>query len=102
MPGTRVFFAFCLLVALALVVVLPALGGAFASHAIPDDAARGFSLWRAYDCAGCHTLGGQGGVYAPDLTRIYSARGEAYLREFLINPGAFHPNAIRLMPRLGL
>jgi nitric oxide reductase subunit C len=102
MPGTRIFFALCLLVALALVIVLPALGGAFATRAIPDDAARGFSLWRAHDCAGCHTLGGQGGAYAPDLTRIYSARGEAYLREFLINPGAFHPDAIRLMPRLDL
>jgi nitric oxide reductase subunit C len=102
MQGTRVFFALCLLVALALVIVLPALGGAFISRTVPDDVARGFGLWRAYDCAGCHTLNGQGGAYAPDLTRIYRVRGENYLREFLINPGAFHPNAIRIMPRLGL
>lgn len=102
MFGTRVFFALCLLAALALLIILPELGGAFAARAVPDDAARGFALWRAFDCAGCHTLDGQGGAYAPDLTRIYGARGEGYLREFLINPGAFHPNAIRIMPRLGL
>ena len=64
--------------------------------------AQGFGVWRDYGCAGCHTLNGQGAPYAPDLTRIYSLRGETYLREFLVNPGAFHPDAIRMMPRLGL
>jgi nitric oxide reductase subunit C len=43
-----------------------------------------------------------GGSYAPDLTRIFSQRGDGYLRAFLVNPGAFHPNAIRTMPRFGL
>lgn len=102
MPGTRFFFALCFVLALALAVILPALGGLFQARPVSPDAAAGYAIWRAYDCAGCHTLDGQGGAYAPDLTHIYGARGETYLREFLINPGALHPGAIRIMPRFGL
>jgi len=102
MPGTRLFFAICLAAALGLVILVPVLGGAFAARTVSDDVTRGFGVWRSYGCAGCHTLDGQGGPYAPDLTRIYSVRGDTYLREFLINPGALHPDAIRTMPRLGL
>ncbi len=102
MPGTRPFFALCLVLSLLLLLVVPALGGAFAPRSVPAEAALGAAVWRAYGCAGCHTLDGQGGAYAPDLTHIYTARGANYLREFLVNPGAFHPDAIRTMPRLGL
>ncbi len=102
MPGTRSFFAICLAAALLLIVGVPALGGVFNARAVPDDVALGYAVWRSYNCAGCHTLVGQGGAYAPDLTHISSARGDNYLREFLVNPGAFHPDAIRIMPRLGL
>ncbi len=102
MPGTRLFFAICFAAALLLVIVVPLAGGAFDVRTVSDDAAQGFAVWRAFNCAGCHTLSGLGGNYAPDLTRIYSARGEAYLRAFLVNPGAFHPDAIRIMPRFGL
>lgn len=102
MPGTRLFFAICLTAALLLLVGIPLAGGVFDARAVPDDAARGFAVWRAFDCAGCHTLNGLGGVYAPDLSHIYGARGDAYLRAFLVNPGAFHPDASRIMPRFGL
>lgn len=102
MPGTRSFFAICFVAALLLLIFVPLAGGAFDARTVPDEAAQGFVVWRSFACAGCHTLNGLGGSYAPDLTRIYSARGEDYLRAFLVNPGAFHPNAIRVMPRLGL
>jgi nitric oxide reductase subunit C len=102
MPGTRVFFVVCLTAALLLAIIVPLAGGAFSLRAVPDDVAQGYRVWQAFACAGCHTLNGQGSAYAPDLTKIFSARGANYLREFLVNPGAFHPNAIRIMPRLGL
>ncbi|MFN8562463.1 MAG: hypothetical protein U0703_12790 [Anaerolineae bacterium] len=63
---------------------------------------RGARLRRVatFSFARCHTLNRLGGNYAPDLTRIYSARRRNYLRAFLVSPGAFHPDAIRIMPRL--
>ncbi|MEO8392519.1 MAG: cytochrome c [Chloroflexota bacterium] len=102
MPGTRSFFTLSLAVALLLIVMVPVISGAFVAHTIPDEVARGFGVWNTYGCMGCHTLEGQGSPYAPDLTHIYNARGEPYLREFLVNPNAFYPDAIRTMPRLGL
>lgn len=63
-----------------------------------DEVVRGFELWQTYGCESCHTLYGQGGHYAPDLTHIYSLRGEEYIRDFMVDPSAYHPNQ-RLMPR---
>jgi nitric oxide reductase subunit C len=68
---------------------------------MPPAPSVGMDIWKAYNCEGCHTLYGQGGAYAPDLTHIYATRGGDYLREFLLNPGAFHPNQ-RQMPMFGL
>lgn len=100
MPGTRLFFVasigFSMLVVGAIVV-----GALFLSNNTPTSLAAGFAVWRANGCAGCHTLYGQGGTYAPDLTHIVSQRGEDYLREFFVNPEAFHPGE-RLMPRFSL
>ena len=96
MPGTRRFFLACLIFALVLVVAVPALAGLFAPPSMPDAAERGFAVWQAQDCGDCHSLNGQGGTFAPDLTRIYSTRGDSTLRAFLLNPGT---NTIRSMPR---
>ena len=102
MPGTRLFLVFCLGLALLLLLTLPALGGRFAPHELPDAVTQGFRIWQAENCAGCHTLAGQGAGYASDLTRIYTLRGERYLREFLSNPAAFTANPIRTVPHLAL
>ncbi len=99
MTGFRVFFAVCLLSALGLLIAA-AFGSARAA-ALPPEAADGMRLWSANRCAACHTLYGQGGAYAPDLTHIAAQRGADYLREFFANPGAFHPGQ-RPMPRFGL
>lgn len=99
MSGTRLFFAVC------LVVSVVAFGAALLTSApisaMPPAPSVGMGIWKAYNCEGCHTLYGQGGVYAPDLTDIYAARGRDYLREFLANPAAFHPGQ-RQMPLFGL
>jgi nitric oxide reductase subunit C len=99
MSGTRLFFAVCLLITVvAFVLAIPSTTPA---SAMPPAPSVGMGVWKAYNCEGCHTLYGQGGTYAPDLTHIYATRGGDYLREFLLNPGAFHPNQ-RQMPMFGL
>jgi nitric oxide reductase subunit C len=99
MSGTRLFFSICVVLSAILVAFIGA--GAMRSHAMPPEAAQGWETWRNTGCEGCHTLYGQGGAYAPDLTHIFEQRGEAYLREFWANPGAFHPGE-RIMPAFGL
>lgn len=97
MPGTRIFFAVCVVIAALLAAVLmgAALGGT--GQPVSDAVAAGYGVWRGYGCEQCHTIYGHGGVYAPDLTHIYTQRGEGYINEFLLNPAAFHPGA-RQMP----
>jgi nitric oxide reductase subunit C len=99
MSGTRLFFSLCLLVSAALVILVGR--NALQPHEMPLQAAAGWEIWRNTGCEGCHTIYGQGGPYAPDLTHIFESRGEAYLREFWANPGAFHPGE-RIMPAFGL
>ncbi len=99
MRGSRLVFATSLIIsALLLVVMLP---GPLQPRAGTEQVNIGREVWRTYDCEGCHTLYGQGGAYAPDLTHSFSQRGETYLREFLVNPAAFHPEQ-RQMPAFGL
>lgn len=101
MSGSRAFFLVMVVVSLGLTGWL--VGGALTQQgdAMSADAAAGMVIWRANGCEGCHTLYGQGGGFAPDLTHIVSLRGEDYLHEFMINPGAYHPNQ-RAMPRFNL
>jgi nitric oxide reductase subunit C len=92
------------LVLAALFVAAYVVGGAYgrASRAdIAADAAAGVQVWQRYGCEDCHTLYGQGGHYAPDLTHIVALRGDEYIREFIVNPSAFHPGQ-RVMPRFTL
>ncbi|MBI5670302.1 MAG: c-type cytochrome [Chloroflexi bacterium] len=99
MRGTQVFFVACLAISAALLLAVGV--STMPPRSMPAAAAAGAAVWRAYRCEGCHTLFGQGGAYAPDITRSYGQRGPDYLREFLVNPSAFHPGA-RVMPALGL
>ncbi len=99
MSGSRLFFAVCLLI--SVVAFALAIPSTVPANAMPPAPSVGMGVWKTYNCEGCHTLYGQGGAYAPDLTHIYAMRGGDYLREFLLNPGAFHPNQ-RQMPMFGL
>ncbi len=98
MSGSRWFFVACLLVSgLALLLILP---GLMPAQAMPPAAAAGLGVWRAAGCENCHTLYGQGGPFAPDLTHTYAQRGPDYLAAFLVNPSAFYPGQ-RQMPVFG-
>jgi len=53
---------------------------------------RGKELWDSNNCMGCHTLFGEGAYYAPELTKVYERRGEAFILGMLTDPQAMYPN----------
>ncbi len=52
---------------------------------------RGKHLWDESNCMGCHTLLGEGGYYAPELTKVYERRGPAFIRGMLEDPQGMYP-----------
>ncbi len=100
MRGGQGFFAAALALCILLVGVV--VGSVLPARAdVPANVVAGYQVWRDHGCESCHSLYGQGGFYAPDLTGIYAQRGADYLRAFMANPAAFHPGE-RVMPRFGL
>lgn len=58
----------------------------------PGNATRGESIFRGRGgCLQCHTVNGIGGVLGPELSNVGAARGLAYLRRALRDPGAELP-----------
>jgi len=53
---------------------------------------QGKQVWQKYNCTACHQVYGLGGYLGPDLTNVYSIRGEAYTRAFLQNGTDIMPN----------
>lgn len=49
-------------------------------------------IWQKYNCNSCHQLYGLGGYLGPDLTNVYSKRGELYISVFLRNGNAIMPD----------
>ena len=58
----------------------------------PYKAVAGKRVFQAYDCMGCHTLVGNGGYLAPDLTEEYKRVGAAWLAAFLPSAGSWPTN----------
>lgn len=52
---------------------------------------RGKDLWDKSNCMGCHTLLGEGGYYAPELTKVYERRGPQFIFAMIKNPAAMYP-----------
>ena len=74
------------------------------ADAITPEVIEGKHVWHRKNCINCHTLLGEGAYYAPDLTKIAQHRGEAYLRQFLQDPGRYYSEEKhrRLMPNPNL
>ncbi len=53
---------------------------------INDQVRLGKQIWDRENCMGCHTIMGEGAYYAPELTRVFSRRGEAYIEAVLNAP----------------
>ena len=62
------------------------------SENISPEVVRGKEIWESNNCMGCHTIMGEGAYYAPELTKVYERRGEAFIRSMLKDPQAMYPN----------
>jgi putative heme-binding domain-containing protein len=54
---------------------------------VAGNAERGRAVYQRLDCATCHTISGQGGVFGPELTRVGQRRAPNYLRQAVLEPG---------------
>jgi nitric oxide reductase subunit C len=57
---------------------------------------RGKNLWDSNNCMGCHTLMGEGAYYAPELTKVYTRRGEIFIKSQLKDPEAMFPGGRKM------
>ncbi len=62
-------------------------------------AIAGKRVFQAYNCMDCHTLVGNGGYFAPDLTKEYASVGPAWLAAFLPSAGSW-PTATAVRTQL--
>ena len=105
----RLFFIVCTFITAAVFIVLtidshrqfPALTN---EDKLTPEIIRGKHVWHKNNCINCHTLLGEGGYYAPDLTKITQQRGAPYLTAFLKDPSQFYSEEKhrRLMPNPNL
>lgn len=59
---------------------------------LTEKAIKGKHLFDRKNCMGCHTIMGEGAYYAPELTKVYERRGEAFIRSMLKNPEIMYPD----------
>ncbi|MGB0896618.1 MAG: c-type cytochrome [Flavobacteriaceae bacterium] len=64
---------------------------------ITESVVRGKELWEANNCMGCHTLLGEGGYYAPELTKVIDRRGKGYIKAALMSPIPWAPNGRKMV-----
>ena len=58
---------------------------------------RGKEIWDQSNCMGCHTILGEGGYYAPELTRVVKRRGVEWIAIFLKDPEAMFPGERKMV-----
>lgn len=64
---------------------------------ITKEVVRGKEIWEANNCMGCHTIMGEGGYYAPELTKVIDRKGEAYVQAVLQSPVPWGPNGRKMV-----
>jgi nitric oxide reductase subunit C len=65
---------------------------------------RGKEIWESNNCMGCHTILGEGGYYAPELTKVvdrlnerYDGNGEEVIKSILMSKGPWQPNGRKMV-----
>lgn len=58
---------------------------------LSESAIRGKHLFDKNNCMGCHTILGEGGYYAPELTKVFERRGPQFIAEMLRHPEMMYP-----------
>lgn len=66
-------------------------------EAMTDQVVRGHHIWNKNNCMGCHTLLGEGGYYAPELTKVVERRGAPWIEAFLEDPEGFFPGRRKMV-----
>lgn len=71
---------------------------------ITEAVVRGKTLWEENNCMGCHTILGEGGYYAPELTKVvdrlnslYNEEGEEVIKSILMSPVPWQPNGRKMV-----
>ena len=65
--------------------------------AIDKQVVRGKEIWEQNNCMGCHSVMGEGGYYAPELTKVIDRRGEGYVKAALMSPIPWAPNGRKMV-----
>ena len=76
--------------------------GRTAEVSIPGDVKAGLATYQKLGCSSCHNIGGEGGGFGPELTRIGAHRSPGYLRQAVMQPDAALPRGILPIPGRGL
>ncbi len=58
---------------------------------------HGKQIWESNNCMGCHTILGEGAYYAPELTKVYERRGEAYMKVVLTSKTPWSPRGRKMV-----
>lgn len=58
---------------------------------------EGKKIWEENNCMGCHTIMGEGGYYAPELTKVYERRGEGFIKAVLQSPTPWQPRGRKMV-----
>lgn len=64
---------------------------------ISPEVNRGKIIWEDNNCMGCHTIFGEGAYYAPELTKAYERRGEAYIKAVLMSQTPWSPRGRKMV-----
>jgi Cytochrome c. len=67
---------------------------------MPEQAIAGKLVWQRNNCVSCHTLFGNGGYAADDLTQVTSKETPSYLINYLVRPPVMRPNKVTHHPAL--
>ncbi len=67
------------------------------SENITEAVVRGKKLWESNNCMGCHTIMGEGGYYAPELTKVVERRGDAYIKAALMSEQPWQPRGRKMV-----
>jgi putative heme-binding domain-containing protein len=80
----------------SLIAYLRVLEGRLAARSFPGDPARGQKVFTGKgECSSCHTISGQGGFIAPDLSTYGSHRSAASILKAILDPARIVPSGYR-------
>ena len=64
---------------------------------IDKNVVRGKEIWESNNCMGCHTILGEGGYYAPELTKVIDRRGDGYVKAVLMSKQPWQPRGRKMV-----